>query len=586
MNSWQEKAESQVPFRQAGIGWIDRAIGVIDPARALRRVRARMALRAVEGALADESERFSYDGAAAGRRSHGWYAPSSDANVEIMGSLVWLRNRSRELIRNNPYATKAVEELVGNAVGTGIVPQSKTGNTTLDALIDEKWKYFAEQCDVHRGFGYAGTDYYGMQALVMRTTAESGEMVARHRPRLAKDNLKVAYQIQMLEADFLDHARTLGTVNGHIMQGVEFDMIGRRVAYWLYSYHPGGMLVLNPRGGIVSQRIPADQVLHSYRQLRPGQVRGIPWLHPVMMALKDLDDYCDAERLRKKIEACVVAFVTQPEGQLGAPLGTQKSTSPYTSTPIESFEPGMVEYLKTGQDIKFNNPPAAGGYREYKTTELEGIAAGIGMPYELMTGDMSKVNFSSWRGGMLGFRNTIENYRWLMLMPGFCLPTHRRFIDTLILQGDIPTKYLLDPSIHVYATQWTAPRFENVDPVKDAEGVLKDIRMGRITWFEAVAANGFDPTTQLLQIQLFNKLLDKYEIILDCDPRNMTLRGQEQAADTEERTPTGKPSGKNAGPQGMNAMSDEDVNALKELLVSQREQFDRKWNNPVRSYLM
>jgi len=60
--------------------------------------------------------------------------------------------------------------------------------------------------------------------------------------------------------------------------------------------------------------------------------------------------------------------------------------------------------------VKFNNPPVLGGYREYKTTELEEIAAGLGLPYELMTGDLSKVNYSSWRGGQLGFRNTIENY--------------------------------------------------------------------------------------------------------------------------------------------------------------------------------
>jgi len=51
----------------------------------------------------------------------------------------------------------------------------------------------------------------------------------------------------------------------------------------------------------------------------------------------------------------------------------------------------MVEYLKPGQEIKFNNPPAAGGYREYKMTELQGIMAGIGLPYELGTGDMSQV---------------------------------------------------------------------------------------------------------------------------------------------------------------------------------------------------
>jgi lambda family phage portal protein len=423
-----------------------------------------------------------------------------------------------------------------------------------------------------------------MQALVMRTMAESGESIVRFRPRLAQDNLRVPLQLQLLEADFLDHARTMGTVNGSVMQGVQFDLLGRRVAYWIFTYHPGGMLVLNPRGGILSQPVPADQILHTYRVLRPGQIRGVPWLTPVMLALRDLDDYADAERVRKKIEACVVAMITQPEGIEGSWLGF-KGNDPLTTHPVESFQPGMTAYLKPSEDVKFNNPPALGGYREYKTTELEEIAAGLGLPYELMTGDLSKVNYSSWRGGQLGFRNTIENYRWLTLIPMFCMPVRRRVIDTLVMLGKIPARVVDDPAINLYATQWTAPRFESVDPVKDAEAALKDIRMGRITWFEAVLANGYDPNAQLGQIALFNKLVDKLEIILDCDPRNTTLRGQEQPAGTEERTPSSKAASGRPKGQGMAALSEEDLGMIRELLLAGSNHAARAWDNTTRTYL-
>jgi hypothetical protein len=82
--------------------------------------------------------------------------------------------------------------------------------------------------------------------------------------------------------------------------------------------------------------------------------------------------------------------------------------------------------------------------------------------------------------------------------------------------------------------------FDQADIIALGEDVLKDIRMGRKTRFEAVLENGYDPPTQLAQIALFNKLVDKFEIILDSDPRNTTLRGQEQPAGTEERTPSSK----------------------------------------------
>ncbi len=558
---------------------IDRTIEAVAPRYALRRMQARAALTLTQDYLERHAERFSYDGSSAGRRAHGWYAPSSDANVELMGSLVWLRNRSRDLVRNNPYAVKATEELVGNGVGTGIVPQSKTGNTSIDKIIDAEWPFFVEACDTPQRL-----DFYGMQALVMRTMAESGESIVRFRPRLAQDNLRVPLQLQLLEADFLDHARTMGTVNGSVMQGVQFDLLGRRVAYWIFTYHPGGVLVLNPRGGILSQPVPADQILHTYRVLRPGQIRGVPWLTPVMLALRDLDDYADAERVRKKIEACVVAMITQPEGIEGSWLGF-KGNDPLTTHPVESFQPGMTAYLKPGEDVKFNNPQALGGYREYKTTELEEIAAGLGLPYELMTGDLSKVNYSSWRGGQLGFRNTIENYRWLTLIPMFCMPVRRRVIDTLVMLGKIPARVVDDPAINLYATQWTAPRFESVDPVKDAEAALKDIRMGRITWFEAVLANGYDPNAQLAQIALFNKLVDKFEIILDCDPRNTTLRGQEQPAGTEESTPSSKAVGGSGKGQRMAALSEEDLGMIRELLLAGSNHAARAWDNTTRTYL-
>jgi lambda family phage portal protein len=544
------------------MNFLDKAISVVAPRVALQRARSRVALELTTGYLERHAQRFRYDGATAGRRAHGWYAASTDANVELMGSLIWLRNRSRDLIRNNPYAARAIEELAGNVVGTGIVPKAKTGNTAIDKIIDAEWQYFADACDTPQRL-----DFYGMQTLTVRTMAESGEAIVRFRPRPVDAGLRVPLQLQMLEADFLDQARTMGLVNGHVMEGVQFDELGRRIAYWLFSYHPGGVLILNPRGGIVSQPVPADQILHIYRVLRPGQVRGVPWLAPVMMALRDLDDYCDAERVRKKVEACVTAFVQQPDGIDGDPMGLV-GKDPSSGLPVETFQPGMVEYLKPGQEIKFNNPPAAGGYREYKMTELQGIMAGIGLPYELGTGDMSQVNYSSWRGGMLGFRNTIEAFRWLTLIPLFAMPVWRRFIDTLILLGKIPQSVANDPNIALRSVQWTAPRFESVDPVKDAEGVLKDIRMGRKTWFEAVLENGYDPTTQLEQIALFNKLVDKFEIILDSDPRNTTLRGQEQPAGTEERTPSSKASPGKPGNQGFARLSEEDLGMVKDLLVA------------------
>ena len=324
---------------------LDKMIGYFSPERAYRRARFRAA-----------TERFAYDGAKSGRRTDGWMAAGGDANTEVGASLISLRNRSRDLLRNNPYASKAIAELVGNTVGTGIVPQAKTGTPELDKIIDGEWLYFAENCDPG-----GQLDFYGMQALIVRTTAESGDGIVRFRPRLPQDNFRVPLQLQVLEGDFLDASRTMGIASGQIVQGVQFNLYGQRESYWLYNYHPGGVYMLNPRGGILSQPVPAAQVMHTYCILRPGQVRGVPWLAPVMLALRDLDDYRDAERMRKKTEACLAGIVTRPEGSGGLPIGA-KSTDPKTGNTLERMYPGMIEYLKPGEDIKFNAPSPAGGY--------------------------------------------------------------------------------------------------------------------------------------------------------------------------------------------------------------------------------
>ena len=75
-----------------------------------------------------------------------------------------------------------------------------------------------------------------MQALIVRTTAESGDGIVRFRQRLAQDNFRVPLQLQVLEGDYLDISRTMGFATGSVVQGVQFNLFGQREAYWLYNY--------------------------------------------------------------------------------------------------------------------------------------------------------------------------------------------------------------------------------------------------------------------------------------------------------------------------------------------------------------
>lgn len=482
------------------MNWLDKAIGTLAPGAGLRRARQRQAL----GVLAR-----AYEGARQGRRTEGWIAGGTGANAEIAPALHRLRDRSRDLVRNNPYATKAVQALVSNMIGTGLQPRARAATPDIARLADRLWLQFSAQCDAD-----GLTDFAGLQALMVRSLVESGEVLVRFRDRRVEDGLAVPLQCQVLEADHLDSWKSEDLPDGgFILQGIEFDAIGRRRAYWLFPRHPGE---LRGVGSAASQRVPADRVLHLFDRLRPGQVRGVPWLAPVILKLRDLDDYDEAELVRKKIEACFAAFVTGAEDE--QTLGQARIDA--SGSRIESFEPGMIEYLEPGKDVKFATPSSAGGYAEYMRMQLHAVSAGVGLTYELLTGDLSQVNYSSIRAGLIEFRRRMEALQWQLLVPGLCRPVWQRFVVAAQAAGRLPEGEI--------TADWTAPRFEAVDPLKDIQADVLAVRAGVMTLKEAIARQGYEPAQVLAEIAATNAELDALGLVLDTDPRRSTKTGQDK----------------------------------------------------------
>lgn len=445
---------------------LDKIIGYISPSTQLKRARSKAALQLVER---------SYDGAKTGRRTSGWTTGGTSANAEIAPAITLLRNRSRDLVRNNPYAAKAINSLVSNAIGTGITPSLPDGQ--------ELWNKWVTECDAD-----GQLDLYGLQMLAARTVRESGECLVRLRYRNDSDGLSVPLQLQVLEPDYLDSTKYEALPNGgYIQYGIEFDAIGRRAAYWLHKQHPGDQSPL--LNGLVSTRVPAKDVLHIYEKTRPGQTRGVPVLAPSMLKMRDLDDYEEAELVRKGIEACFAAFVTTDSDALA--VGEQ-STESTTNRRIENLSAGMIQYLKPGEAVSFGAPGAVQGYNEYIRTQLHAIAAGAGITYEQLTGDLSQVNYSSIRAGTLEFRRMVEQWQWLTFIPMFCQPLMRAWLGSAVAAGKIKN---LDQAVN-----WTTTRFDWVDPVKDVTGELMEIASGLKPWSEAVRGRGYDPKLNIAEI--------------------------------------------------------------------------------------
>jgi lambda family phage portal protein len=210
-------------------------------------------------------------------------------------------------------------------------------------------------------------DLYGLQKLVMRGVAESGEMLVRRRVRLLSDGLPIPVQLQVLEPDFIDTFKTVALQNGGvIIQGIEFDAIGNRVAYWLYPQHPGAVMMQHVSTIFpASKRIPASEILHVYQRDRAGQVRAVSWFAPIILPAKDLDEYCDAQLMKQKIAACLAVITSDVDGT-AAPLGTADDTK----TPaVDMLEPGAILNVPPGRTVEVVKPPSVGEYASYMTVE-------------------------------------------------------------------------------------------------------------------------------------------------------------------------------------------------------------------------
>jgi lambda family phage portal protein len=475
-------------------GWLDRALMTVAPRWQLQRVRAKVAAELVLR---------HYEGAGTGRRTQGWKRTSGDGNAATGPYVGKLRDIARDLVRNNPYAESILTTIVNHTVGWGIV--AKAGNKAAQGTWDS-WAN-TTACDAD-----GRNDFPGLQKLVVRTVAESGEVLVRRRFRLPADNLPIPLQLQVLEPDYLDttkHGIRLPN-GGRIVYGVEFDAIGRRAAYWLFPEHPGNSIWAT----VASQRVPASGVLHIFKPTRVGATRGASWFAPILLRMKDLDEFEDATLMKQKIAACLAVITSDVDGN-AAPLGTADDTN---SPGIDSLEPGMIMQVPPGRSVEVVQPPSVREYSDYTQTALRSIAAGMGVTYEDTTGNYTDLPFSAARMSRLRHWANVDDWRWRMLVPQFCAPVWTWAMDAALIAG-LPAS----PD-----AIWTAPPMPMLEPDKEGLAYQRNIRTGIQSLSDALRERGYDPEVVLEEIAADNKTLDRLGLVLDSDARNTTQAGQLQ----------------------------------------------------------
>ena len=427
-----------------------------------------------------ETMQARLEGAMAKRRLRGWNPPLENINALVASGGPRLLARARELVVSNGYAANACEAFAANLVGDGIKPSSLIEESDLRDRVQKLWLAWTDEADAD-----GLTDFYGLQAMVAREMFVAGECFVRLRPRRAEDGLLVPLQLQLLQAEMLPFEKTGTDPNGNrIRCGIEFDLIGRRVAYHFRTRHPGDST--DQRSSVAETvRVPAEEVLHIYRPIDAGQIRGLPHIAPAMVRLFLLDQYDDAELDRKKTAAMFAGFITKtaPEDPM---MGEGSADEDGAS--LASLEPGTLQVLLPGEDVRFSSPAdVGGGYEAFQYRTLLAVSASLGLPYHLVTGDVRQANYSSLRAELVEFRRRIGQMQHGVMAHQLCRPVWQRWLEVALVSGALEGN-----ARRLRPVQWIPPRWDWVDPLKDIQAQVLAMEAGITSRRKVVEATGYD----------------------------------------------------------------------------------------------
>lgn len=453
-----------------------------------------------------------------------WLTTTSSADSELTSSITVLRNRSRDLVRNNSYARGACRLLVDSVIGKGMPLEG-------DEVIEELWEEWSENPNYIHTEGKLSLCQ--IQRLVFRSVFESGECFVR----LFTTNefgSPVPLALQVIEADQLaDHTHQpgLSSPSNNYRMGIEFNSFMRPVYYYFRSQHPGDVQFPSVAAQQTIIKVPASEIIHVYVTERPNQSRGIPWLSSVALKLRDLEEFERYQLLKAKAEASVTGFVTSPDLDI--------SEGDDSAIPNYELAPGRINKLSPGEDMQFYEAKVPGAnIADYTASVMRSIAAGLGVSYESLSRDFTNTSYSSARTSRL---DEIESYRitqdWFINI--FLKPLYCKWLELAQLSGLLPSM-----EMDLYKEVTFCPRgYGWVDPKAESIAYELQIKNGFTTRSHVLTEQGYDFEETMEQLAYEKEYMEGLGLelgepkeVAEPDPVEKPAQEDNTKAETEDRS--------------------------------------------------
>jgi len=476
---------------------LDKAIAYASPGLAMRRLAARSQL-AISG---------GYTGARIDRAQLSrWLPMAGSANSDTIRDLPMLRARSRDQMRNAPVALGALNTTVGHVVGTGLTytPAIDAEFLGLDDEAAEDWqdnakrrfKQWAESpdCDVARQL-----DFYGIQELAFRSYLESGDTFVL-TPTPARSGKPARLALQIIEADRVCNPnRTADSAT--VIDGVEiYPQTGEVIAYHVARQHPGSNLTT----ANVWDRVPARgsstgrrNVLAIFKPLRPGQVRGVPWISPILEPLKQLGRWSDAELNAAVVSGLMATFIKMdPDAFQG--IYDEEAQDGYVANASKwsgEMESGKAINLLPGESIESPTPGRPNpAFDPFWTAMVRQIGMALEMPFEVLVMHFQS-SYSAARAALLMAWKAFRSKRD-MLAKTLCQPVFELWLADEVAAGRINCPgFFADDIIRAAwcAAIWTGDGPGSIDPTKEVTAAKMRVELGISTkQAESILHDGVD----------------------------------------------------------------------------------------------
>ncbi|WP_413154921.1 phage portal protein, partial [Bartonella sp. cb54] len=381
-----------------------------------------------------------FEAASRSRRMRGLNPAKQHINQAIEATGDTIIARSRWLYDNEALYGSATEEWVSAAVSDGIKPYPK-----IEGFREEKkklldlWWQWVDEADYDED-----ASFYGLQATIAREVFLTGECFVRLHYVDLYGRSGVPLQLQVYPAEMLDltYSGVAEIEGNYIRMGIEFNASGKRVAYHFWQHHPYDSSPLSRAFGNRERvRVPAEMVIHIKERRVAGQLRGTPKVTRCLVKIFQLEAYDDAEIDRKRTAALFAAFITRTNphsSNASASDNREESNKKPLVEPPTIIETGGIQEIGENTDIKFSNPVEVGGsYEAFQFRNILKICAALNMPYAVVTGDVTRGNFSNVRTSIIQFRRHVKQWREHIIAFQFNRIVWERFVEMAVLSGRV-----------------------------------------------------------------------------------------------------------------------------------------------------